>query len=266
MKFLRWISARLSGRSNEAESHVNVYGLLEDAHGHLRLEEYDKARVPLLQVLQYRDRISEPETINYALMSLGSTWLLTGQHDDLISFFSEYISNYPGDSAAYCQRASALWYTGRFQEAIRDYSRALEFKPSDILALSGRGQVLAESGEHERAMEDLDLALSALKNVAMPNASWAEWYEQIEAFVHSGRGLALAGLGERGLAIDEFEASIHLSPENAWVYHNRAQVYDLAGAPKKASTDYQEALAKKKPPLSPVRAKHARARLHALSN
>jgi hypothetical protein len=55
--------------------------------------------------------VSEPETISYALMSLGSTWLLTERYDDGISFFSEYISRYPEDSAAYCQRACALWYT-----------------------------------------------------------------------------------------------------------------------------------------------------------
>jgi tetratricopeptide (TPR) repeat protein len=266
MTIFRWVSARLSGRRNEGDSLVHLHGLLQEAHAHLQLEDYDKARAPLLQVLLSRDSIREPETIDYALMSLGSTWLLTGQYADGISFFSEYLSRYPEDSAAYRERASALWYAGRFEGAIGDYSRALELKPTDILSLSGRGQVLAESGEYARAMVDLDLALSSLKNTSMPNASWAEWYKQIEAFVHSGKGLALAGLGEKGPAFDEFEVSINLSPENAWVFHNRAQVYDLAGDRKKACTDYQMALAKKKPLLSPIRAKQAQARFRELSN
>jgi len=245
---------------------VNLHGLLQEAHAHLQLEEYDKARAPLLQVLLARESIREPETIDYALMSLGSTWLLTEQYTDAIAFFSEYLSRHPEDSAAYRERASALWYAGRFEDAIGDYSHALESKPTDILALSGRGQVLAESGECGRAMVDLDLALSNLKNTSIPNDGWAEWYKQIEAFVHNGRGLALAGFGEKGPALDEFEVSINLSPENAWVFHNRAQVYDLAGDRRKASTDYQMALAMKKPALSPIRAKHARARVRELSN
>jgi tetratricopeptide (TPR) repeat protein len=219
-----------------------VYQFLQEAHAQMRLEEYDKARDSLLQATGSRDSIDEPETISYALMSLASTWLLTEKYEDGIAFFSEYLSRYPEDSAAYCGRAEALWYKGRLQEAIRDYSRALELKPSDILSLSGRGQVLAEVGENGRAVEDLNLALLTLKTVSKPDSSWDKWYEQIEAFVHNGRAFALAGLGESGPAMDEFEVSIRLSPENAWVFHNRAQVYERAGNREKASEDYQKAL------------------------
>ncbi len=266
MKFLRWIWARLSLQRRKAESLNKVYQLLQEAHAHMRLEEYDKARAPLLQVIGSRSSINEPETIGYVLMALASTWLLTEQYEDGIAFFSEYLSRYPQDSAAYCGRAEALWYTGRLQEAIRAYSRALELKPSDILSLSGRGQVLAEVGENRRAVEDLNLALLALKTISKPDSSWYKWYEQIEAFVHNGRAFALAGLGENEPAMTEFEVSIKLSPENAWVYHNRAQVHDLAGSREKAREDYQKALTKKNPALSPNRKAHAQARLGELSN
>jgi tetratricopeptide (TPR) repeat protein len=181
----------------------------------MQLEEYDKARAPLLRAIEFRGSISEPETISYILTSLGSTWLLTERCEDGIAFFSRYVERYSEDSEAYCGRADALWYAGRLQDAIRDYSRALELKPNSILSLSGRGQVLAEAGEHERALEDLDLALRALKTASTPDASWTKWYEQIEAFVHNGRAFALAGLGKGGAAMDEFEVSIRLSPENA---------------------------------------------------
>jgi len=264
MKFLRWIGARLSPQRTEAEFLYDVYPLLQEAHAHMLLEGYDKARAPLLQAIRSRDNINEPDTISYILMSLGATWALTEQYEDGMAFFSEYLSRYPEDSAAYCGRAEALWYAGRLQEAIRDYSRALELKPSDVLSLSGRGQVLAEVGEHGRAVEDLNLALLALKDVSRPDASWDKWYEQIEAFVHNGRGLALAGLGESEPAMNEFEVSIRLSPENAWVYHNRAQVYDRAGSREKACEDYQKALTKKKPALTPNKKAHAQARLREL--
>jgi tetratricopeptide (TPR) repeat protein len=243
-----------------------VHQLLQEAHDHLRLEEYDKARAPLLQAIGSRDDINEPETIGYILTSLGATWLLTERYEDGIAFFSRYIDRYSEDSEAYSGRAEALWYTGRLQEAIRDYSRALELKPNNIMSLSGRGQVLGEAGEHGRAIEDLDLALRALETVSTPDASWAKWYEQIEAFVHNGRAFALAGLDKNGAAMDEFEVSIKLSPENAWVYHNRGQVCELAGDQEDAIADYQKALSKKNPALTPKRKAHAQARIRELSN
>jgi tetratricopeptide (TPR) repeat protein len=266
MKFLRWVGARLSPQRKKAETLNNVYQLLQEAHAHMRLQEYDKARAPLLQAIGSRHSINESETISYILMSLSATWLLAEQYEDGIAFFSEYLSRYPDDSSAYCGRAEALWYTGRLQEAIRDYSRALELKPNDILSLSGRGQVLAEVGDHGKAVDDLNLALLALKTVSKPDSSWEKWYEQIEAFLHNGRGFALAGLGEIGPAMDEFEVSIRLSPENAWVYHNRAQVYDRDGSREKASEDYQKALTKRNTALTPNRKAHAQARLRELSN
>src|ERR1700730_11463023 len=172
MKFLRWIGKRLLRKSRKAESPSTVYRLLQEAYAHLRLEEYDKARAPLWERIGSRDSINESKTISYILTSLGSTWLLTEQFEDEIVFFSEYISRYPKDSPAYCERAGAFWYTGRLEEATRDYSRSLELEPNEILSLSGRGQVLAEMGEHGRAMEDLNLALLALKTVSMPDSSW----------------------------------------------------------------------------------------------
>lgn len=163
MKFLRWLWARSSPQRANTETPNNVYELLQEAHAQIRLEEYDKARDPLLQAIGFRGGFNEPETISYTLMSLGSTWLLTERYQDGIAFFSEYISRFPDDSMAYQQRAAALWYSGRLQKAIRDYSRALELQPGDVLSLSGRGQVLAEAGEHGKAMEDLNLALVTLK-------------------------------------------------------------------------------------------------------
>lgn len=212
MKFLRWIGTKLSPRGSKTESTGDVYQLIHEVHSRLLLGDYEKARALLLPAIGSRDRLQDPAAINYILRALEATWLFTERYEDAIAFFSEYISTYPEEAAAYGGRAASLWYAGRLQEAIRDYSRALELKPSDILSLSGRGQVLAEVGENGRAMEDLNLALQTLRTVSIPDSSWAKWYEQAEAFVRNGRGFALAGLGERGPALDEFEQSISLMP------------------------------------------------------
>jgi tetratricopeptide (TPR) repeat protein len=266
MKFLRWIGAKSSPSDTKAESTGDVYRLIRVSQALLTSEEYEKARALLLPAIASRDRLQDPAVINYILTALETTWLFTERYEDGIEFFSEYISAYPEDSAAYQARAATLWYAGRLQEAIRDYSRALELNPRDIFSLSGRGQVLAEGGDNVRAMEDLNFALQTLKTVSMPDSNLAEWYKQAEAFVRNGRGFALAGLGERESAMDEFEQSLRLSPENAWVYHNRAQVYERAGNKEKATADYQKALVAQKPPLNPIRQKHAQERLRELSN
>lgn len=136
--------------------------------------------------------------------------------------------------------------------------------PNDVLSLSGRGQVLAEVGQSEKAIEDFDHALTELNRAIAPSPEWYDWHQQIKAFVYSGRGVALAELGESVSAMNDFDLSITLSPENAWVYYNRAHVRDLARDLEKARSDYETALAKKGPALNPLRRKRAQARLAEL--
>jgi tetratricopeptide (TPR) repeat protein len=266
MKFPKAFTKKLSRPGTEADSTANVYQLIHEAHDHLLSERYDRARAPLLRAVEFRGQLRDAAAIEYILASLDATWLFTERYQDAISFFSEYISRYPDDSAAYGGRAAALWYMGQLEEAVRDYSHALELKSNDILSLSGRGQVLAELGENGRAIEDLNLALQTLTTVSVPNSSWAKWYQEAEAFVRNGKGFALAGLGETAHAMNEFETSIGLSPENAWVFYNRAQVNDRAGSRESAVADYEKALSKKSPALNPLRREHAQTRLRDLSN
>jgi tetratricopeptide (TPR) repeat protein len=266
MKLLRWLGEKLSPQRENVESPRNVPDLLQEAHALLVLQKYDEARAPLLKAIQFGDSINEPETINYILTSLGLTWILTERYEDGIAFYSEHISSHPKDPASYRERASLFWYNGQLEDAIRDYSQALELKPGDILSLSGRGQTFAEADDYVRAMPDLNLALLTIKAVSMQNPIWKKWCEEIEAFVHNGKGFALAGLGASDPAMAEFEVSIIMSPENAWVYHNRAQVYDRAGSHELAREDYQKALVMKNPALSPRRKAHAQRRLRELSN
>lgn len=264
---MRWwdsVKTRLWARSKVVEPLSEVRRLVYLAYGHLLMEEYDQARSVLLQAAQFRQAIEELETVDFILTSLEATWLLTERFQEGMAFFTDYISRYPRDFAAYRGRAAILWYSGQLQEAIEDYSRSLELKPMDIMALSGRGQVLADLGSYKNSLENLDLALESLKAAPKTDPSWARFYEQIEAFVHNGRGFALGGLGEYERAMEEFELSIRLSPDNAWVYHNRARVSDSAGNSEQAKADYQMALKKRKPALNPLRREQVRVRLTQL--
>lgn len=263
-KALQWIGARwgVSG----IHSLNSMRRLVLDAQAPLLAEEYEKARIILLEALKFRGSVNDSATIHSLLTSLEATWLFTEKYDEAIAFFSAYILGYPEDSTAYPARGAALWYSGHMQEALHNYCHALELNPRDPVSLSGRGQVLAEVGESQKAIEDLNLALREIENAAVLRLPWAAWYKSLEAFVHNGRGFALATLGENGSAMAEFELSIDLCPDNAWVYHNRAQVHNRAGNREKAYADYQTALGKKSPALSPIRKRHAETRFLELTN
>jgi len=84
------------------------------------------------------------------------------------------------------------------------------------------------------------------------------------AYILNGRGAALAGLGEFDRALLEFERSIALSPENAWVYFNRAEAYDRRGDQEKAVADFRRAIAEGNPRLSRSKMEFAEARLREL--
>jgi tetratricopeptide (TPR) repeat protein len=265
MRFIRWIAARFAS----PKSHVPAggpYVLAQTAHAELRSQQYDRARVLLLQAIGSRAEMDDPVLIDYLLGALASTWLLTDRYEDAIAFFTAHIANYPQDSEAYHGRGAALWYLGRLQQAIPDYTRALELKPDTFLTLSGRGQLLAEVGEPARAMEDLDPVLRLLKTTNSTDPELIAWHTDVEAFARNGRAFALSGLGDFAAAMSEFDRSIALCPDNAWVYHNRAQAYEHLGDLNRARADYERSLSKTGPALSLPRKEHAQTRLSSLSN
>ncbi|MFZ0521395.1 MAG: tetratricopeptide repeat protein [Candidatus Acidiferrales bacterium] len=264
MGLLRWIRDKVAQDLRFHGPPKSWDPLVFDAQRHIKREKYDQARVVLLQVLKFRDEIKDPAAIDYVLMLLGSTWLFTEKYGEGIRFFSDYIGHYSEDAGAYRERASIRWYAGQLDDAVEDYSRALALNQGDVLSLSGRGQVLAERGQGANAIHDLDLALEEIKTAPKSDPTWIEWYKELEAFVHNGRGAALAVLGENASAMDAFERSISMSPENAWVYYNRAQVHDLAQNFGNAQADYLTALTKKRPPLNSIRKSRAEARLRGM--
>jgi tetratricopeptide (TPR) repeat protein len=163
------------------------------------------------------------------------------------------------------ERGALRWYSGQCDLAIHDYSLALSLKPNDILALSSRGQIFAEVGRSQEAIEDLNLALQEIGIILQQSdAGRREWYQGIEAFVHNGRAVALSALGDRESAMRDFDLSIALCRENAWVYFNRATVFDRDQDTANAVSDYRTALEKNGPAITPLQRRHAEKRLREL--
>jgi len=244
----------------------DLYEQLREADAEFRAKRLARARDLLLKAAEQRPGITDPRVVVYINTTLTSIWMAEEQFDAAITYFSEYIANYPTEFEPFRFRAINFWYAGRLAEAISDYSRALDFKPDDLSALSARGQTYAECGEFEKAMHDLDLVLRELENSPPPDSEVTLWFSHLEAYTRNGRGLALGGLGEVKRAMEEFELSNRLAGENAWLNFNRAQIHERFGNFPSAAEDYREALEKNGPQLTPLKRARALSKISELSH
>jgi tetratricopeptide (TPR) repeat protein len=233
----------------------------ELAYSFIQQADYLAAREVLLKALEQRNEIGDVAVLNWLLEALAWTWTQTEQYRDKTEFFSNYLKLYPNDVRAYTLRAGSLWYSGELRQAIDDYSTALELDPNEILAHMGRGQVFAECGEYARAIDDLDFVHESLEQNAVANPSWKT---QVQAYSFNGRAVAHAGLGNFEHAMAEFDRSISLCPDNAWVYFNRAMVYENKGHLEKAVSDYRLSLQKNLPKLSVLKRKYAEVKIKTI--
>jgi tetratricopeptide (TPR) repeat protein len=261
MGLLRALRDRL--RRNAA--HRSVPGVVkrrgELAYSFIQQGDCLTARELLLKALEQRNEIEELAVLNWLLELLAWTWTVTEQYRDETEFFSNYLKLHPSDVRAHALRAGSLWYSGEHREAIEGYSKALEIDPNDIFALMGRGQVFAECGEYGRAIDDLDLVQDKLGQ----NAAGDPWWRQVQAYSINGRAVAHAGLGDFERAMAEFDRSISLCPENAWVYFNRAMVYERKGDLAKAVADYKTSLQKSVPKLCVLKRKYAEVKVKTIA-
>ena len=260
MRLFAWIRERLSRNDSR-----HVPGIVKSranlAYSFIQHGEYLKAREQLFKALEQRNEIRDPSVLNLLLELAWWTWTLTEQYRESAEFFSTYLQGFPQDARAYSLRAASHWYSGELQQAIEDYSKALELDPQDVLAHSGRGQVFAESGEFSRAINDLDFVHDNLEQIQRSDISWKT---QVQAYSFSGRALAHAGLGDFERALSEFDRSIFLCPDNAFVYFNRAMVYENKGRLADAIADYKVSLQKATPKLTALKRKYAEVKVRAM--
>jgi tetratricopeptide (TPR) repeat protein len=238
-----------------------IVPLVDLSYAALLRGDHVGARQLLLQVLEHRDEIQNAALLVWVFSLLALTWFRSEQYRECAEFFSQYIANHPNEALAYSLRAGALWYSGDTSNAIEDYTKALEFDPKDSRALSGRGQIYAEQGEFKKAVQDLDAALDNLGQTPVPNERWRT---VLRAFALNGRAASYAGLGEFDRALSEFENSILLCPQNAWVYYNRAEAYERRGETANALENYKLALTMKRPKLNAQRRRNAELKVKTL--
>jgi tetratricopeptide (TPR) repeat protein len=103
----------------------------------------------------------------------------------------------------------------------------------DVTLLRAReGAAALMRGQYDKAIASYDEALST-----------PEIADFIEASIYNDRGVAKWRLNQTKEAIDDFNQSIQLSPENATVYNNRGNALMDLGHPDEAVKDFDRAVA-----------------------
>jgi len=103
----------------------------------------------------------------------------------------------------------------------------------DLTLLRAReGAAALMRGQYDKAVASYDEALTA-----------PEIADFIEASIYSDRGVAKWRLNQTKEAVDDFNKSIQLSPENAAVYNNRGNALMDLGHPDEAVKDFDRAVA-----------------------
>jgi len=103
----------------------------------------------------------------------------------------------------------------------------------DVILLRAReGAAALMRGQYDKAIASYDEALST-----------PEIADFIEASIYSDRGVAKWRLNQTKEAIDDFNKSIELSPENGTVYNNRGNALMDLGHPDEALKDFDRAVA-----------------------
>jgi tetratricopeptide (TPR) repeat protein len=135
----------------------------------------------------------------------GRAFDLMGDGDDALQQYDEAIRLAPRDSAPVLARADLLLHLGRYGEARADYDRALTLglaRADRFFGYFGRGYARIFTGDYNGAVRDMDAALAA--RPGMINA--VVW-----------RGYVRERLGQRDLALEDYEAALRLSPKNDWI-------------------------------------------------
>lgn len=221
----------------------------------------EEALAAYVEAVSLTDRLGNAELTISLYLEIGNIYHELEDYDGAVDSFTDLLqleSNSITDeerAAAFGGRAAAYWYAERYEEAVADYTKAIELDDGRSSYCHGRGSVLAEMAHYEAAVEDLEKATE----------SWWENSDPIGlAYAHNGLGLAYAGMRQYKRAAQSFERSIAGSPQNAFVYYNRALMHEWMGNPRKAMADYQRSLTMQDPTLSPRKRTRAASRLAAL--
>jgi tetratricopeptide (TPR) repeat protein len=165
----------------------------------------------------------------YLYYHRGTAYIELNKQDLAIKDLNRCIALNPKFTAAFINRAVALYNHGQYAAAKSDADTALSFDPSNAVAYNTRGVIVEKIGDHASALhsafEDFSTALEL-----DPRQSWA----------YNNRGLIYDERGDFDHAIEDYDRAIKYGSTLA--VKNRAMTRYQAGEYEQAVSDFSTAL------------------------
>jgi tetratricopeptide (TPR) repeat protein len=151
----------------------------------------------------------------------------SGELDDALGFFAQFLSRYPEDPTALRGYGSVLWTQRKFDEALRFFEQAVRFDCWNPMHWSNLGLVYRDLNRRLPAIRSFEVAI-ALDPCYEP--AYNEW---ANVLFDEGRYADALGLYERALSIDASRAVVH---------HNRGVCFRFLRNTDAAVSSFLEAL------------------------
>jgi tetratricopeptide (TPR) repeat protein len=176
----------------------------------------------------------EPLSDAEAWNNKGMVLAYQGKYDDAIQAFDQAIKVDPQYSEAWYDKGYVLAYQGKYDDAIQAYDQAIKVNPQYSEAWNNKGYALISLGRNEEGLQACNKALEIDPNNAMAraNKAWAlnnlgrtELQQQdtplSDADSWFNKGYDLNNEGKYDEAIQAFDKTLKIDPNNAYAWNNK---------------------------------------------
>jgi len=154
------------------------------------------------------------------------------------TYWTEILSQFPDNPAAWSNRGNARVSQNKLTEAIADYNKAIELAPSATDPYLNRGTALEGLGKWEEAIADYNHVLQL---------------DPQDAMAYNNRGNAEAGAGQWEVAIADYRKSADMAPNFAFARANYALALYQSGQIEEAIRNMRN-IVRKYPNFADMRA------------
>ena len=187
-----------------------------------------------------------------ALINRGSTYAIMGMSDNALMDFTHALEFEKTNAEIYNKRGEIYLQNGMYDKAIKDFTSALILNPMFGAAYLNRGRAYSDKGMSDEAMMDYNQAIRTdfeHSSYNISNQAEPVFFIDEEKTGSEEESARFNQLGQADLenekyeeALEKFTQAIHLSPNNAEGYINRATAYIKLLQPDKAMADFSKAV------------------------
>lgn len=150
------------------------------------------------------------------------------RYDEALAAANTIVQLEPKSAVAYYSRGAIYALLDDYDRTIADCERAIRLDPRMTFAYSWRAYALSVKGDYARAIADYT---TAIDQSPIPDGWW-----------YCSRGLLYKKQGDQDAAIADFNDSLRINPEQAFVHRNRGIAYERKEMLDDAIADYSAAI------------------------